>query len=408
MRARPGVREEVFAARRGPSPFDRIAVHRYTRSPADSGETPVVLYLPGTWMNGTAAPEDPRYSLALFLAARGVDFWALDYRTRFIPPETPQRDLVELKDWTTARFESDIDTAVAFIRSATGRRRVFLAGFSRGVDLAYIYAAEHPAEVAGLLMFDGYVGHGASGAPPPGEYAEDVSGKHLTWAKRAALLQLVLANPHAPAPIPGYRDAADNLDHVVYGAAAFGGKGGLANPLGGFSSAPVLAALLLTFDRYYPSIQDYEDPLTPALSAALAKSGIPVLAFSSTNIAPDWPAKVAQSASSTGSPDVTVKRLDGWGHLDVIAGTLARRQVFIPALDLAHAASEVGGKSCDGRLRGRSRQSMIQTNAHVPRAKPKTAQNVAERPRRAAISAVSGASEASIASDVAIMFAGSR
>src|SRR5208282_5062588 len=70
----PGVSEEVFAARRGPSPFDRIAVHRYTRSPADSGETPVVLCLPGTWMNGTAAPEDPRYSLALFLAARGVDF----------------------------------------------------------------------------------------------------------------------------------------------------------------------------------------------------------------------------------------------------------------------------------------------------------------------------------------------
>lgn len=328
----PGVREEVFAARRGPSTFDCIAVHRYTCSPAGSGETPVVLYLPGTWMNGTAAPEDPRYSLALFLAAHGVDFWALDYRTRFVPPESSQRDLVELEDWTTARFESDIDAAVAFIRSTTGRRRVFLAGFSRGVDLAYIYAAEHPAEVAGLLLFDGYVGHGASGAPPPGEYAEDVSGKHLTWAKRAALLQLVLANPHAPAPIPGYRDAADNLDHVAYGAAAFGGKGGLANPLGGFSSAPVLAALLLTFDRYYPSIQDYEDPLIPALSAALAKSRIPVLAFSSTNIARDWPAKVAQSASSTGSLDVTVKRLDGWGHLDVIAGTLARRQVFIPAL----------------------------------------------------------------------------
>jgi len=36
------------------------------------------------------------------------------------------------------------------------------------------------------------------------------------------------------------------------------------------------------------------------------------------------------------------------------------------------------------------------------------AQNVAERPRRAAISAVSGASDASITSDVAIMFAGSR
>ena len=283
-------------------------------------------------MNGTAAPADPRYSLALFLAAHGVDFWALDYRTRFIPPETRQADLAELRDWTTARFESDIAAAVAFIRATTRRRRVFLIGFSRGVDLAYIFAAEHPGEVAGLLMLDGYVGHGRSGAQSSGEYAEDVSGKHLTWAKRAALLHLVLTNRHAPAPLPGYRDAADNLDHVVFGAAAFGGKGGLANPLGGFSRAPVLAALLLSFDRYYPSIQDYEDPLTPALSAALAQSRIPVLAFSSTNIAPDWPAKVAQSASSTGSPDVTLKRLDGWGHLDVIAGTHARSAVFTPVL----------------------------------------------------------------------------
>jgi len=327
------VYEYRFAARRGPSPFDRIALHRFTRSTGRSDDSPVALYLPGTWMNGTAAPDDPRYSLALFLASHGVDFWALDYRTRFIPPETPQPDLAELKEWTTARFESDLDAAVDFILSTTQRRRIFLVGFSWGVDLAYIFAAEHPAEVAGLLMLDGYVNRGASGTPPRDEYAEDVSGKHLTWAKRAALLRLVLANPRAPAPIPGYRDAADNLDHVVYSSAAFGGKGGLANPFGGFSSAPVLAAVLITFDRYFPWVAEYEDAMTPALSAALGKSGIPVLAFSSTNIAPDWPAQVAKSASSTGSADVTVKRLDGWGHLDVICGTHAQREVFRPALE---------------------------------------------------------------------------
>lgn len=329
----PGVHEYLFAARRGPSHFDRIALHRFTRSTGHADETPVALYLPGTWMNGTAAPDDPRYSLMLFLASHGMDFWALDYRTRFIPPETPQPDLNELNQWTTARFESDIETAVDFISSTTQRRRIFIAGFSRGVDFGYLFAAERPAQVAGLLMFDGYVSHGMSGAPPHNEYAEDVSGKHLTWAKRAALLRLVLTNPRAPAPIPGYRDAADNLNHVVYNSAAFGGKGGLANPFGGFSSAPVLAAVLMTFDRYFPLIQEYEDPLTRALSTALGKSGIPVLAFSSTNISADWPARVAKSASSTGSSDVTVKRLDGWGHLDVICGTHAQREVFMPALE---------------------------------------------------------------------------
>lgn len=51
---------------------------------------------------------------------------------------------------------------------------------------------------------------------------------------------------------------------------------------------------------------------------------------------------------------------------------------------------------------------MIQANAHAPKTKPRTIQKTAERPRRDAISAVSGASEALTASDVAIMFAGSR
>jgi hypothetical protein len=58
-----------------------------------------------------------------------------------------------------------------------------------------------------------------------------------------------------------------------------------------------------------------------------------VIAFSSTNISKDWPERVTKSASSTGSSDVTAKRLAGWGHLDVICGTHAEEQVFEPALE---------------------------------------------------------------------------
>jgi pimeloyl-ACP methyl ester carboxylesterase len=326
------VHEYIFAAQRGPSPFDRIALHRITRSSAASSKFPVILYLPGTWMNGTVAPDDPDHSLALFMASHGVDFWALDYRTHFVPAESAPSDLGELKDWTNALFASDIDAAVRFIEATTGRRRIAIAGFSRGVSTAYLYAAEHPQNVAGLLLFDGYIGHGETGSPPAGIYAEDVAGKHLTWDKRATLLRLVIANPHTPAPVAKYRDAADNLNHVVYDSAGFGGKGGLANPLGGFSDPSTLALVLITYDRYWPIVQDYVDSFPPTVMMALHRSKLPVFAFSSTNIAPDWPDRVAQSASSTGSDNVHVTRLQGWGHLDVICGTHAARDVFAPAL----------------------------------------------------------------------------
>ncbi len=74
----------------------------------------VMLYLPGTNMNGVVAVDDPRYSLPLFMATHGVDFWALDYRTHFIPPATPASDLTELKGWTNDLFESDILAAAEF------------------------------------------------------------------------------------------------------------------------------------------------------------------------------------------------------------------------------------------------------------------------------------------------------
>jgi|SRR5216683_1408288 len=116
-------------------------------------------------------------------------------------------------------------------------------------------------------------------------------------------------------------------------SAGFGGKGGLANPIGGFSDPSTLAHVLITYDRYWPIMQDYEDSFPSVVMGALRRSKIPVLAFSSTNIAPGWPDRVAQSASSTGSDNVHVRRLQGWGHLDVICGTHAARDVFKPALE---------------------------------------------------------------------------
>ncbi len=331
----PWLHEWSYELQRGPSPFDRIALHRYThgaKPPPHPGI--VMLYLPGTNMNGEVAVIDLHHSLPLYMANHGVDFWALDYRTHFIPPATPVADLTELRGWTNELFESDIAAAANFVMRTTGRSQIFVAGFSRGASFAYLFAARHPHAVEGLVIFDGSIGIGrADAAAPPNRYADDVGGAHLTFAKRKALMEAVIANPDGPAPIPKYKTARENLEQVVYGAGGFfGGHGGLANPAGGYSDAVVLARMLVNYDRYWPTVQDYENSFAKADLARLAASKIPVIAFSSTNIGAQWPAHVAQSAASTGSSDVTVKTLQGWGHLDVICGTHAEGQVFTPAV----------------------------------------------------------------------------
>src|SRR6202162_3187601 len=109
-------------------------------------------------MNGEVALDDPRYSFQVYLAEQGVDVWSMDYRTHFIPPQTPQSDLSELAEWTNDLFESDINAPAALCSEKSGRSRIFVAGFSRGVEFAYLFAAKHyPERVAGIIALDGFL-----------------------------------------------------------------------------------------------------------------------------------------------------------------------------------------------------------------------------------------------------------
>ncbi len=340
LKGAPGIYriyEQIYQATVGKSPFDKIALHRVFAVVPQlhrmSEPVPVVLYLPGTNMNGEVALEDPRYSFQVYLAEHGVDVWSMDYRTHFIPPDTPQSDLSELVNWTNDLFESDIDVAGIFVGEKTGRGKLFVAGFSRGGEFAYLYAAMHPERVAGIITLDGFIPrHPMRAAPWPAvHYADEIGGEHLTYDKRLTLMQMVIENPDQPAPIPKYKTARENLEHVVYDAGGFlGGKGGLANPQGGFSDAVVLAKLLIGYDRYWPAVQNGENPFTPELLASLKASKIPVIAFASTNFGSQWPGQVEESAKSTGAPEPSFTELDKWGHLDVLAGTKSESEVFAP------------------------------------------------------------------------------
>ena len=335
LKGAPGIYEWTFTAVVGKSPFDKIALHRVAKGPNPPEHSDaVVLYLPGTNMNGEVALEDPKYSFQVYLAEHGVDVWSMDYRTHFIPPATPESDLAELAGWTNDLFESDIDAAAKFVSEKSGRSRIFVAGFSRGVEFAYLFAAKHyPERVAGIIALDGFIPTRPMRAVPAGHYADDIGGEHLTYDRRYKLMQMVIENPDQAAPIPKYKTARDNLEHVVYDAGGFfGGKGGLANPQGGFSDPVVLAKLLISYDRYWPAVQDGESPFTPELLAALKASKIPVIAFASTNFGAKWPAMAEASAKSTGAPDPSFTKFDGWGHLDVLAGTKSESEVFAPTV----------------------------------------------------------------------------
>jgi pimeloyl-ACP methyl ester carboxylesterase len=332
LKGAPGIYEWTYQATVGKSPFDKIALHRVAKGPTPPAHTEaVVLYLPGTNMNGEVALDDLRYSFQVYLAEHGVDVWSMDYRTHFIPPDTPQSDLSELAGWTNDLFESDIDAAAKFVNEKSGHSRIFVAGFSRGVEFAYLFAAKHyPERVAGIIALDGFIPTHPMSAKPlePGQYADDIGGKHLTYDKRHTLMQMVIDNPDQAAPIPKYKTARENLEHVMYDAAP--GNGAFANMPGGYSDAVVLAKLLIAYDRYWPSVQDGENPFTPELLASLRSSKIPVIAFASTNFGASWPTQVEAASKSTGAPDPSFKKFDNWGHLDVLAGTKSESEVYAP------------------------------------------------------------------------------
>ncbi len=335
LKGAPGIYEWKFMAVVGKSPFDKIGLHRLAKGPKPP-EHPdaVVLYLPGTNMNGEVALEDPKYSFQVYLAEHGVDVWSMDYRTHFIPSATPESDLAELKGWTNDLFESDIDAAAKFVSEKSGHGQLFVAGFSRGVEFAYLFAAKHyPERTAGIIALDGFIPTRPIRVVPAGHYADDIGGEHLTYDRRYKLMQMVIENPDQAAPIPKYKTARDNLEHVVYDAGGFfGGKGGLANPQGGFSDPVVLAKLLISYDRYWPAVQDGENPFTPEVLASLKASKIPVVAFASTNFGAKWPTMAEASARSTGAPDPSFAKFDRWGHLDVLAGTKSDSEVFAPTV----------------------------------------------------------------------------
>lgn len=313
--------EDAWSCERPPGGrFDRVGLHRLAPCPPATG--PAVLYLPGMHMHGELSMQSPRNDLRLYLAAAGIRTWGLDYRTHTVPAGAAPADLAELGRWDAGVFESDAAWAVDFVRKAESGPLV-LAGFSYGAGLAYRLAARGDTRPAGLVILDGTAdaGRDAPGSGP----AIDVGGSRLPWEMRQSLLSLVLLDPATTSPLPGYATAGAALADVLYTAPSFGGEGGLANTRGEVSDLRVLARLLRGYDRWWPRA-------ALATPAASARGELPVIAFASTRFGDAWVERVRASARAFGGETAVVRVLPSYGHLDVLVGKRAARDVYAPAL----------------------------------------------------------------------------
>lgn len=322
------------------SDHDKIQLHRYR----DSGDpTAALLYLPGTNMNGEIAIADEDHNLWLYLARRGVTVYTLDYRTHFVSSD----ELVDARFmavWTMAAFVDDAREAVRLVRRQGPEIPLFVAGFSRGVWLGYGLAAmEEPGSLAGLVVLDGgfksYRGRSQydfatalARFEQAGNWASDVAAG-LGWQPRARLMQAAGSDPQGPAIGDGFETVGEEVASILYNAWR---PGGLANPVDGMSRVEILARLLQSYDRYYPTIQnlesaaiaDYADAPSTPLDDRWGELELPILYFGATNMGSDWLLDGIYSAAKSGSKDVTIRVLENHGHLDVLVGESAREDVF--------------------------------------------------------------------------------
>jgi pimeloyl-ACP methyl ester carboxylesterase len=311
--------EDAWSCERPPNGrFDRIGLHRLAS--CDGANGPVVLYLPGMHMNAELPILDPRNDLRAYLAVNGVRTWGLDYRTHAVSAEATADDLDVVARWDARTFADDAAWAVGFVRGADPGP-MYLAGFSYGASLAYRLAAAPGERFAGLIILDGTAG---SREPSSAPAVIDVGGSRLPYAERERLLATVLGDPRAPSPLPGFASAGEALAGILHTAPSFGGEGGLASD--GVSDVHVLATLLRGEDRWWPrAVLDGSDVPRPAQQ-------LPVIAFASVRMGPEWTERVEESARSFGGPSATLRELPGYGHLDVLVGRSAAREVFEPTL----------------------------------------------------------------------------
>jgi len=389
----PDLKHYVWETARPPyGPFDKIAMHRYIHQrhnwDADpyrpSGDPRKVLFIiPGTWDRGFPKGSNPKVSENYFFAANGYDVYTIEFRTGYIKPnlaydQFPQFGLADaLKgtaDWTYGVFREDIKACVELAKRLSRAHKLFMAGRSRGGTQLYIYAAKYwKQDLKGLISLDGggaYVNVNPSGQMSQaqfqasvaafkanGPYLSEVSGYEqsqyagaVPFAKTAVGYDLAAHAPLLFGPPPDGSAIQTVSDLVAYGAYYAWGAGKVTNyytPYPGgsgetFMDRQVLIDIESNFTRYWPRMQDLEGTAmgnyldNPYLDYDdTGKITLPIIFMASELFCPSGICQHLPPSYQprTASTDITTIYLQGYGHLDVYAGTHSVQDVKQPVLE---------------------------------------------------------------------------
>ena len=315
--------------------YDLVSLNRYRNLEVPT--VAAIFFLPGTNMNGGISILTESHNLWLYLANRGVDVYAMDYRTHYVSHEVKEIDF--MKDWTVATFVDDAATLVKQVRLLNPEQPLFISGYSRGVVYAFALAGRENFQ--GLIALDG----GFKKPNPKGfdlasalrqfdtraDFASILSRRGFVG--RTALMRSVLDDPFGPATNDRYETIGDELGDALYRAF---GAGALANTKDGLSSIRVLAKQLIGYDWYFPSIQNIEllsialhddDPATE-IDDHFGQMELPIIYFGAANMGAEYILSGIYSAAESGSRDITLHLLEGYGHADVLVANSAKEDVY--------------------------------------------------------------------------------
>ncbi len=134
-----------------------LALHRVVLRPATASiEARVVLLLHPIDIPGAEAFKVKGYSLMDYLADRGYDVWAVDYRGYGRSSSAPEEFDSKHQRVPTPRLDDALDDAreaIAAVLSSTGASSLSLVGYGYGGIVAGATAEKMPDEVSRLVLY---------------------------------------------------------------------------------------------------------------------------------------------------------------------------------------------------------------------------------------------------------------
>lgn len=328
----------------------------------------VIVYLPpsGTTARLYTASED--YDFRLFLANRGYDVFSVEYRNSFV---TADKDISDLAKFKTSLTLSDIQQAIAQVKSLTGANKVFLTGHSTGARYVYLYAcARGSQDLKGMIPMDGAPWE-MSGPTPEGTmdisqgYAALANGdtaanRNLfkSWGMKPGpqYYDVALTNfdppfagavntyfeqgPTAESPVAGFATVSDYIADQFY---RVWGEKQLTNVLNGYAKVGTLLDFVVKAGaEHWPLVDYMEDAYLGNWNGNAPRSdlqftrdissvNLPILVFASSEFKDALSFQYRwkwEGYEMIKSADRQYILLNGFGHLDILVGEYAKDQVF--------------------------------------------------------------------------------